>query len=51
MNNEKFNKFWEYTKIQNKIDKLIDKREQKLEEIKKLNEAINGLKDEQRKYE
>ena len=51
MNNEKFDKFWEYLKIQDKIDKLIDKREQKLEEIKKLNEAINSLKDAQKKYE
>ena len=51
MNNEKFNKFWEYTKIADKIDKLIDKRTQKMDEIKKLNEKINELKDLQRKYE
>ena len=46
-----FNKFWEYKKIGDKIDKLLDKRIQKMEELKKLNEQINGLKDLQRKYE
>ena len=51
MNNEKFNKFWEYKKIGDKIDKLLDKRIQKIDEIKKLNEKNNDIKDLQRKYE
>ena len=51
MNKENFNKLWELCKIEDKIYKLIDKRNAKLEEIKKLNEQINDLKDLQRKYE
>ena len=51
MNMKEIDKLWEYWKIQEKIDKLISKRDNKIEEIKKLNEAINSLKDEQRKYE
>ena len=45
MNKENFNKLWESSKIDDKISKLIDKRNAKMEEIKKLNEQINGLKD------
>ena len=51
MNRENFNKLWESWKIDDKISKLIEKRNAKLEEIKKLNEQINDLKDLQRKYE
>ena len=51
MNKENFNKLWESWKIDDKISKLIDKRNAKMEEIKKLNEQINDLKDLQRKYE
>ena len=51
MNKENFNKLWESWKIEDKISKLIDKRNAKMEEIKKLNEQINDLKDLQRKYE
>ena len=51
MNKENFNKLWESWKIEDKIDKLIDKRNAKMEEIKKLNEQINELKELQRKYE
>ena len=51
MNKQNFNKLWELSKIDDKINKLIDKRNAKLEEIKKLNEQINDLKDLQRKYE
>ena len=51
MNKENFNKLWELSKIEEKIQKLLDKRNQKMDEIKKLNEAIDGLKDEKRKYE
>ena len=51
MNRENFNKLWESSKIDDKIFKLIEKRNAKMEEIKKLNEQINDLKDLQRKYE
>ena len=51
MNTKDFNKLWEYSKMQEKIDKLVDKRNQKMDEIQKLNEAINDLKAAQRKYE
>ena len=51
MNKENFNKLWESWKIDDKISKLIDKRNAKMEEIKKLNEQINDLKDLKRKYE
>lgn len=51
MEMKEIDKLWEYWKIQEKIDKLTDKRNQRMDEIKKLNEAINGLKDEQKKYE
>ena len=51
MNNENFNKLWELSKIEDKIDKLINKRNNKLHELQKLNEAINSLKDLKRKYE
>ena len=51
MNRENFNKLWESSKIDDKISKLIEKRNAKMEEIKKLNEQINNLKDLQRKYE
>ena len=51
MNKENFNKLWESWKIEDKIDKLIDKRNAKMEEIKKLNEQINELKELQKKYE
>ena len=51
MNKENFNKLWESWKIEDKISKLTDKRNAKMEEIKKLNEQINDLKDLQRKYE
>ena len=51
MNRENFNKLWESSKIDDKISKLIEKRNAKMEEIKKLNEQINDLKDLQRKYE
>ena len=51
MNKENFNKLWELSKIDDKISKLIEKRNAKMEEIKKLNEQINDLKDLQRKYE
>ena len=51
MNKENFDKLWESWKIEDKISKLIDKRNAKMEEIKKLNEQINDLKDLQRKYE
>ena len=51
MNKENFNKLWESWKIEDKISKLIDKRNAKMEEIKKLNEQINDLKDLKRKYE
>ena len=51
MTNEKFNKLWELCKIEDKLGKLIEKRNSKMEEIKKLNEQINDLKDLKRKYE
>lgn len=51
MNRENFNKLWELSKIEDKLDKLINKRNQKMDEIMKLNEAINSLKDAKRKYE
>ena len=51
MNKENFNKLWESWKIDDKISKLIEKRDAKMEEIKKLNEKINELKDLQRNYE
>ena len=51
MEMKEIDKLWEYWKIQEKIDKLTNKRNQKMAEIEKLNEAINELKDEQRKYE
>ena len=51
MEMKEIDRLLEYWKIQEKIDKLLDKRNQKMSEIEKLNEAINGLKDEQRKYE
>ena len=51
MNNENFNKLWESSKIDDKLNKLLDKRNAKMEEIKKLNEQINELKELKRKYE
>lgn len=48
---KQWEKNYNILKIEEKISKLIDKRDNKIEEIKKLNEAINGLKDELRKYE
>lgn len=51
MNKENFNKLWELSKLDDKIFKLIDKRNAKMEEIQKLNEQINELTDLKRKYE
>ena len=51
MDMKEIDKILKYWKIQEKIDNLILRRHKKLEEINKLNEAINQLKDEQIKYE
>ena len=51
MNRENFNKLWEISKIEDKIARLIDKKNAKITEIEKLNEQINELKDLKRKYE
>ena len=51
MDMKEIDKILKYWKIQEKIDNLILRRDKKLEEINKLNEAINQLKDEQIKYE
>lgn len=51
MNKENFNKLWESSKIDDKIDKLKEKINFKMEEIKKLNEQVNELKELKRKYE
>ena len=44
-------KILNYWKIQEKIDNLTIKRDNKLFELQKINEKINELKDLRRKYE
>ena len=51
MTMKEINKLAKYWKIQEKIDKLIYQKNEKCDNLPKINEAINKLKEKQRKYE
>ena len=51
MEMKEINKMQKYWKIQNKIDLLILKEYQKWNELSKIREQIDKLKNEQEKYE